>query len=188
MHNEGGLFDGLKQEDFAGVPFAGDRDSWVTIGSDVFAGNDTNYSTGFLGNDGATRVIDGPFLELSNDGWYDSDLNDTPELPDENGRTLIAQFAFEGDLEFVTFQGNAWWRPSKFGSVVITPFRVQVDADCVGDMDYDAIVTFTDVIRLLASWGECPPGCCPGDFDGSGDVGLADLMVTLSRFGGGCLP
>lgn len=52
-----------------------------------------------------------------------------------------------------------------------------------GDLDGDGDVDFSDLLILLASWGECPPeGDCAVDLDGSGSVGFADLLILLANW------
>jgi hypothetical protein len=44
-------------------------------------------------------------------------------------------------------------------------------------------VDFSDLLALLAAWGDCPPAeYCPADVDGSGSVGFADLLRLLSNW------
>ncbi|MBT8483999.1 MAG: hypothetical protein HKO59_08375 [Phycisphaerales bacterium] len=57
-------------------------------------------------------------------------------------------------------------------------------ATCTGDIDGDAVVGFTDLLALLAGWGDCPPGgMCPADLDGNGNVGFTDLVQLLAGWG-----
>jgi hypothetical protein len=55
-----------------------------------------------------------------------------------------------------------------------------------GDLDGDGTVGFSDLLILLAAWGECPapPADCPADLDASGDVGFSDLLILLSSWTG----
>ena len=54
------------------------------------------------------------------------------------------------------------------------------------DLDDDGSVGFTDLLILLASWGDCPdpPAECPADLDGSGGVGFGDLLILLASWSG----
>lgn len=55
----------------------------------------------------------------------------------------------------------------------------------VGDLDGDGMVGFSDLLILLAEWGDCPPppAACPADLDGGGTVGLGDLLILLANWG-----
>ena len=53
--------------------------------------------------------------------------------------------------------------------------------DCVGDLDGDGIVGFTDLLQVLAAWGPCLG--CPEDLDGNGVVGFNDLSDLLAAWG-----
>ncbi|NNF43962.1 MAG: hypothetical protein HKN62_13145 [Phycisphaerales bacterium] len=54
-------------------------------------------------------------------------------------------------------------------------------ASCPADLDGDASVGFSDLLRMLAFWGVCEG--CPEDLDGSGDVGFTDLLMVLGSWG-----
>ena len=45
-------------------------------------------------------------------------------------------------------------------------------------------VDIQDFLLLLAAWGPCPdpPAPCTADFDGDGDVGIADFLTLLANF------
>lgn len=51
-----------------------------------------------------------------------------------------------------------------------------------GDADGDGVVSFADVLAVLAAWGPCPGTCCPADFNENGVVDFADLLVILSNW------
>lgn len=51
-----------------------------------------------------------------------------------------------------------------------------------GDLDGDGTVGVADLMLLLAHFGACPE-TCPEDIDGDGLVGIADLLVVLSNWG-----
>jgi hypothetical protein len=52
---------------------------------------------------------------------------------------------------------------------------------CPGDLDGSGAVGEADVAAIVQSWGECPG--CPGDLDGDGRVGMADLLALLRAWG-----
>lgn len=69
----------------------------------------------------------------------------------------------------------------------------QFEGSPAGDWTLTVVDTYGDFTGTLASWGirardsiaNCAPQCiCPGDFDEDGAVGLADLSLILSSFGG----
>jgi hypothetical protein len=184
LYNDGGVFDGLKAEDFAGAPFSGPSDSWLTIGHDSFIGNDTDYSPGFLGGDGVHRALETVFSDSSG-GWYDTDPS-TPALPDASGRILIGQFTFQGDPG-VFFRGRVAWQPAP-GALMEDQFDTFLSNPkdlCPWDQDFDFVITFKDVVSLLSAWGPCPE-CCPADLNADGMVGMEDLIEMLQVFGYSC--
>lgn len=52
---------------------------------------------------------------------------------------------------------------------------------CVGDFDGDGAVTFTDMVEILANWGD--DSGSPADLDGNGTVGFTDLTLLLAHWG-----
>ena len=52
---------------------------------------------------------------------------------------------------------------------------------CVEDLDDDFVVGISDLLQLLAVWGNNPQG--PPDFDGDGVVGVRDLLTLLTAWG-----
>jgi hypothetical protein len=50
-----------------------------------------------------------------------------------------------------------------------------------GDVNFDGIVGFDDLLAVLSNWGPCQ-GLCSEDSDGSGDVGFGDLLDVLSNW------
>ncbi|HEU5323144.1 MAG TPA: VCBS repeat-containing protein, partial [Methylomirabilota bacterium] len=50
-----------------------------------------------------------------------------------------------------------------------------------GDVDGDGLVGIADLLALLAAWGPCT-GACPADFDGDGAVGITDLLIVLANW------
>ena len=56
----------------------------------------------------------------------------------------------------------------------------------LGDLDCDGIITATDLLALLTSWGPCDcdfPGGCPADLDLDCTVGASDLLILLANWG-----
>lgn len=54
----------------------------------------------------------------------------------------------------------------------------------IGDVNQDCVVDFTDILKLITDWGECPPppAFCRSDFDGDGFVTFADLLIVLQNW------
>ena len=54
------------------------------------------------------------------------------------------------------------------------------ECECSGDVTGDGEVNVQDIIRVILDWGE-PGG--PSDLDGSGEVGLGDLLLAIQGYG-----
>jgi hypothetical protein len=54
-------------------------------------------------------------------------------------------------------------------------------AACPGDVDGSGEIGFADLIAVLAAWGPCPE--CPEDVDGNDEVGFGDLITLLAEWG-----
>ena len=54
-------------------------------------------------------------------------------------------------------------------------------AACPWDLDFDGVVSTSDLLALLALWLTDPGG--PPDFDGDGTVGTTDLLTLLAEWG-----
>ncbi len=56
-----------------------------------------------------------------------------------------------------------------------------------GDLNDDGIVSTSDLLILLSSWGNCPecnnPAACPADFNEDCEVSTSDLLFLLSNWG-----
>ena len=60
-------------------------------------------------------------------------------------------------------------------------FTFEVAAACPADLDGSGDVGILDLLALLAAWGSNPGG--PPDFDGDGTVGILDLLTLLANWG-----
>lgn len=71
------------------------------------------------------------------------------------------------------------------------PFAFELTLDevfaCPGDLDGDGTVGGADLGRLLGQWGPCGAGQCSADLDGSGAVDGVDLGRLLGAWGA-CAP
>ena len=55
----------------------------------------------------------------------------------------------------------------------------------IGDLDGDGVVAFTDLLQLLADWGDCRETCCLADIamiGGDRTVGFQDLITFLANW------
>ncbi|MBX3375125.1 MAG: hypothetical protein KF817_14950 [Phycisphaeraceae bacterium] len=68
----------------------------------------------------------------------------------------------------------------KYRLYLLTPIPT---CERAGDIDGDGEVGFTDLVLLLAWWGDCDCPWCPADLDGNGLVGFADLLIILANWG-----
>jgi hypothetical protein len=75
----------------------------------------------------------------------------------------------DGDLDLAVANFNS-------GDVSVLLNRCSFCAD----IDGDGVVGFTDVLAVLAAWGNAGG---PEDLDGSGLVDFGDLLVVLAQWG-----
>jgi len=69
--------------------------------------------------------------------------------------------------------------------LIVTGALVGAMADlpgsCLGDLDCDGAVAFSDLLQLLIGWGACSG--CSADLDGNGLVEFGDLLTMLAAWG-----
>jgi hypothetical protein len=131
----------------------------------------------------SVTIEDTQMIELPT-GWggYGAEDPDTfePILPED--RTFNDVLAGADEIAFTTLQPGFF-----FG---FTDFDVRLDNITIettgggtipGDVDGDGVVDTTDLLALLADWGDCT-GECPADFDGNGVVDTDDLLVLLANW------
>ena len=51
-----------------------------------------------------------------------------------------------------------------------------------GDINDDGLVDVTDLLAVIAAWGECKG--CQEDIDGDGDVDVSDVLAVIANWGG----
>jgi hypothetical protein len=114
--------------------------------------------------------------------------------------------AADSDLVYLTFQaltacgvGAIEFRPHEppsrltmLGGAPITPLNlVSIEANPTCPPDVEPVgggngsVDVDDLIRVILSWGNCPPtpGCCPGNTDGNATVDVDDLIAVILGWG-----
>jgi hypothetical protein len=52
---------------------------------------------------------------------------------------------------------------------------------CPGDVDGSGDVGFGDIFDIIGAWGDC--GNCPQDVDGNGNVGFSDILEVIAAWG-----
>jgi len=55
---------------------------------------------------------------------------------------------------------------------------------CGADINCDGVVDVTDLLAVIAAWGDCPAdAACPEDTDGDGVVDVTDLLAVIAAWG-----
>ncbi len=55
--------------------------------------------------------------------------------------------------------------------------------DLIGDVNGDGVIDVSDLLLLLAAWGQCPSRMdCPADLNGDGEVDVDDLLLLLNHW------
>ena len=55
--------------------------------------------------------------------------------------------------------------------------------DCVADINSDGYVNVSDVLQLIAAWGDCSTKDCPADLNGDYSVNVIDLLELIDAWG-----
>lgn len=105
---------------------------------------------------------------------------------------------FYGTLNTFTLDGSSYvWGPEfgpNLGDGPLFPPNVQtgdlaiVPADSTpqlpGDVNNDGVVDISDMLLVMAAWGNCPAAdACPADLNGDGVIDISDLMLVLDNWG-----
>lgn len=173
-------------------------DSWLTIGDEDNLGNEMEVLPDGIIFDaweaGSSQLlIDGPF----GGGIYITTAGATPQnTPDENGRILIGQFTFSGDLDGILSlqirrlnpDGTIFDPPgTDLAETFVAenlPFNIQGEVPCTGDFDGNGVVGVADLLAVLSEFG-CVSDCLY-DLDNDGNVFVSDILVMLSAIGSQC--
>ena len=94
----------------------------------------------------------------------------------ELGWSNEAAFSPDGSVAYFTTRFTSNGAPGRLWAV-----RIAETPACPADIDGDTVVGLSDLLSLLATWGQCKG--CPADFDGDGTVGLSDLLALLANWG-----
>ncbi|MEE2819048.1 MAG: dockerin type I domain-containing protein [Planctomycetota bacterium] len=82
------------------------------------------------------------------------------------------------------------WDDARNGSPDIYAQRVNADGSlgeglgepCFGDINGDGSVSVTDLLEIIAAWGNCSEDCS-ADLDEDGTVGVTDLLELIAAWG-----
>ena len=55
--------------------------------------------------------------------------------------------------------------------------------DCIADINSDGYVNVSDVLQLIAAWGDCSTKDCPADVNGDYSVNVIDLLELIDAWG-----
>ncbi len=79
-------------------------------------------------------------------------------------------------------QGNHGYLGAEPGIDDADPVWIVDEVVCPADLDGSGDVGITDLLTLLAAWGPCS-GECPADLGGDGMVGITDFLALLAAWG-----
>lgn len=80
--------------------------------------------------------------------------------------------------------------PHARGQLLASPMSAPggglLGAGCSADSSADGVVSVTDILQLLGSFGQAGGAAAATDINGDGAVGVDDLLLVLSAFGQQC--
>jgi hypothetical protein len=155
----------------------------------------TDNTAGNSDVDGGTTTLTSPVMDATGPGaviayyrWYSNNNVGSPgndvfvvEVSDNGGADWV-------ELETVGPSGpdvHGGWRHREFlvadiaGVVNSDQFRIRFNASDLGGVSF--VEAGVDGVELVTI--SCPPGPCPWDLDGSGDVGVTDFLEMLAVWG-----
>ena len=90
-----------------------------------------------------------------------------------------------GILETTSSDYGAAGYDTSFGYGMVNAYAavqaVDVETPCPGDIDGSGEIGVNDLLALISAWGPC--GGCDADIDGNGSVGVNDLLALISAWG-----
>lgn len=82
------------------------------------------------------------------------------------------------------------WQDNRSGQNDIYAQRLNSDgtlgnaANCLGDVNGDEVVGVTDILDVIAMWGDCPKGgSCDADVNSDGVVNVSDILIVIGEWG-----
>ena len=76
-----------------------------------------------------------------------------------------------------------WESSDSVGSEPVSA-PIEEEGGCGADVDCDGVVDVTDLLAVIAGWGECPAADpCTADTNGDGMVDVTDLLAIIASWG-----
>ncbi len=144
--------------------------------------------------------------DLDNDGWQDMIITDVDvdipgctrvtDIMRNNGNPPNVTFTIDSggipdnmlqgvhDVGVIDLNGDCWLDlviGRCSGTQIWINQATTSACPCPADLDGSGSVGILDLLMLLAAWGTNPGG--PPDFDGDGSVGILDLLELLANWG-----
>lgn len=175
-------------------------DSWITIGYETNAPNETELYPTPVPFDAWEAGGNLDISDLFGAGIFIASNGENPNVQaDENGRILIAQLTFAGtvngtvnvQLRRLNEDGTIYDPPGD-SAVEIELFTGLTfnsgpsDQNCLVDIDNSGFVDTSDLLICIAGFGTAGLGL-PGDVNTSGNVNTADILLVVGAFGTSCL-
>ncbi len=143
-------------------------------------------------NAGFEGVQAGPVAHAYADGQYwDDTLYEIPSCAAGAVVTVFYQTTSKEYVEFLLAENTTdergqiaydqWLLHGMSAPLDMDSLSLALEPPCPWDLDGSGDVGITDLLALLAAWGTDPGG--PPDFDGDGSVGITDLLALLAGWG-----
>ena len=114
-------------------------------------------------------LLEGSYVATHTYGWTEFDV------APETGVLTVTTWGIEpySNDELLADPGAVVARTPQ----VVQRFLVQPAGACLGDVDGDGLVDFSDLVGVLAAWGTADP---VADLNGDGTVDFTDLLAVLA--------